>query len=228
MKYLEMNVSVEPEIAGQADYQIQINKTGLNQDERFSKFLDFFRYSNQEFWANQKQILDFNVPIVSAKLAKKAKLTDFMTYTQNITFLNNIYSQKFIDIINAFNPAEYKSFEVQIENASSKYHFVFFQTVDFDEINFEQSDLTTGHKLRNNLEYFEAKSFDDYLKIREIHPLLSFDKISVPVKYSNLDIIKTRCSPLAFYSERLIDALLDFGVTGLEPKYNNSKKLIFY
>ena len=59
-------------------------------------------------------------------------------------------------------------------------------------------------------------------------PLIKFKKISIPKSYSNLDVIRIRPTVAPFYSEKLIDTLLDFGISGLEPKYKNSITLDLY
>jgi hypothetical protein len=230
MKYYQIDVSCEPKIIGVNNgiYQIKIDKNIMQEDERFSEFLDFFSYDNKDFWQNQNTILNFKIPEIHGKLLKKAKLTDIMGYTESITFLNNVYSQKFIDILNIFNIEEYSLFKIDIENIASNYYFMFIKTIDFDEINFQKSVLYTGHKTLNNVQYFQTENYDDYLKTRQIQPLLRFEKISIPKKYSNLDVIETRCSANPYYSEKLIDALLDFGITGLDVKYNSAPELNFY
>jgi hypothetical protein len=230
MKYYQVDISCEPKIIGVNNgiYQIKIDKNTMQEDERFFEFLDFFSYDNKGFWQNQNTIFNFKIPEIQGKLLKKAKLTDIMGYTEGITFLNNVYSQKFIDILNDFYIEKSSLFKVDIENINSNYYFMFNRTIDFDEINFQKSVLYTGHKVLNNVQYFETENYDDYLKTRDINPLLRFEKISIPKKYSNLDIIETRCSANPYYSEKLIDALLDFGITGLDIKYNGTQKLNFY
>lgn len=230
MKYYQIGMTAEPKVMGVTNgiHQIEINKKAMHQDDVFKEFLNFFSTHNTEFWKKQEEIRNIKIPVIKAKLLKKAKVTDIMGYTENISFLNNVYSEKYINILNAFNIGNSTTFEVAIENVSKKYYMLYIETIPYEEINFEKSILYTGYKPRNfKVEYHKINNYEEFREFIKRIPVFNFEKISIPEKYQGRDIISVQASSLPFYSERLIDFLLDCGVTNFEPSYNNSIELGF-
>ncbi|KFF13762.1 hypothetical protein [Flavobacterium hydatis] len=118
MKYYQIGITADPKIVGVKNgiYQVEINENAIEKDEKFRFFLDFFDYENSHFWKRQDEVNSIKIPSVPAKLLKNAILTDIMGYTPNITFLNELYSDKFINILKEFNIGRYTTFEVKIAN----------------------------------------------------------------------------------------------------------------
>ncbi len=228
MKYYQVGLTADPKIVGVKDgiYQVEIDKSFIEKQEEFKKFKEFFDYSNNNFWERQNEIENFKIPPIKGKLLKKAKITDIMGYTPSITFLNEIFSDKFLNIIKTFNTGNYSSFDVAIEGVNDIFHLLFFETIQSKDINFEHSFIFTGHKALNNIKYFHFLSFSEYWEFLQKNPMARFEKIAIPEKYFGRDIIKIQ-GPLPFYSDRLIDFLLDCGITNLEPNYTNSIDLEF-
>lgn len=230
MKYYQIDVCAEPKIIGVTNgvHQIEIEKRKMLQDERFRDFLVFFSYHNKDFWKTQDVIKTFTIPAINAKLLEKAKITDIMGYTENISFLNNVYSEKYIGILRAFNIGDHTTFEVLIENVFEKYYMLFVETIVSEKINFEKSLIYTGYKPRNfNIKYYKVNSHEAYIEFLKEIPIHNFEKISISKEYLGKDIIDIQVTPLPFYSEKLIDFLLDCGITGLQVDYNNSIQLEF-
>lgn len=230
MKYHQISLTAEPKIMGVSNgiHQIEINRKEMIEQPEFKDFLDFFRYKNSEFWERQGEIKDFKIPPIHAKPLKKAKITDLMGYTQNITFLDFVFSKKFVDIIKSFKIGNHWTFQVDIEGVNEPYYLLFIETIGFEKINFSKSILSTGSRFNNSIENHLVNTYSDYRALQQIHPLIAFQKISIPAEYQNTDIITTRASSLSFYSERLVDFLLDCGITNFQPRYNSSIQLDFY
>lgn len=226
MKYYQVGLDVEATGVKDGLYQIDINLSQLEKDERFNRFFKIFSPKSTDFWYNQDKIQDVKIPVINARLLKKANITDVMGYTQNISFLNLVYSEKYINILKKFNIGNYVAFEVGIENIIGKYYLLFVETILSKDIVFEHSIVYTGHQVLNNIEYFTFSNYDEYWEFLQKNPLARFTKISISKKYLERDIIKIQ-GPLPFYSERLIDFLLDCGITGLHISYNNSIQLEF-
>lgn len=229
MKYYQVGVSSEPEIIGVQNgiYQVKIDIKAMRENPEYEFFFNFFSSKNVDFWKNQQKVHDFNLPIVSGRLVKNAKRTDVMGYTPSVDFLHNIYSLKFIRIISSFNLGLYSTFELDIEDSDEKYFFLFLSTIQSEEIDYEKSLVITGHKVLNNVKYHNIKNREEYKQFKLNNPLGGFEKIAIDKKYSALDIIAIQPTVAPFYSERLIDFLLDCGITGLEVGYNNSIQLDF-
>jgi hypothetical protein len=231
MKYYQIEVSAEPKIIGVNNgvHQIEIEKKAMQKDIAFKEFLDFFSTQNTDFWRNQDKIKNLKIPVIKAKLLKKAKVTDIMGYTENISFLYNVYSEKYINILKAFNSGNFSSFEINIENVIGKYYIMFVETVPLEEINYDKSVLYSGFKPRNyNVKYYKVNSYKEYKVFMIQTPIHDFEKISISKEHLGKDVIKVQASSKLFYSEKLIDFLLNCGITGLQVSYNNSIELDFY
>ncbi len=228
MKYYQIGLDVE--VTGVSDglYQIDIYKNLLLQDSDYNFFLNFFNTQNILFWEKQDEIKDIKIPIIKAKLLNKASITDIMGYTQNISFLHNVFSEKYINIISAFNIGEYTTFEVAIENVTEKYYLLFIKTITGDEINYDKSKVITGYQITNNLKYHTINNRQEYKDFLQKNPLGRFEKISISKEHLGKDIICVQSAVKPFYSEKLIDFLIDCNITGLDVRYNNSIELDFY
>lgn len=229
MKYYQIGMTAEPKIMGVANgiHQIEIEKKEMLNDLAYEDFLDFFSTKNINFWKRQNEIKNFKIPVINAKLLKKAKVTDIMGYTENISFLNFVYSEKYISILKAFNLGEYSTFEVAIENVLEKYYMLFVETISLDKINFKNSLVISGHKATNNIKYHSVNNLDEYIEFRQKNILGGFEKLAISKENLGKDIICVQATPKPFYSEKLIDFLLDTGITNFEPSYNNSIQLEF-
>lgn len=227
MKYFQVNLDVEVTGVKDGINQIEIDKKSMLEKKDFDEFLDFFSTKNIDFWYSQNKIQFLQIPLIRAKLLKNAKITDIMGYTPNVSFLNYLYSEKYINIIKAFITGNYATFEVSIENVLERYFMLFFDTICLEEINYEKSTVVTGYKISNNIKYHEVNNVLEYIEFRQKNVLGRFEKLAISKEHYGKDIISTQATSGNFYSERLIDFLLDCGITGLHVKYNNSVELVF-
>ncbi|MBS7788312.1 hypothetical protein KIH23_13470 [Flavobacterium sp. CYK-55] len=225
MKYYQVRLDVE--VTGVQDglYQIEIDKLKMQNNIDSQKFLSFFNYKNSNIWNEQDKIYKFAIPSITAKLLKKATITDVMGYTPSISFLNLAFSKKFIDIIKTFNIGQHNVFEIIIEKIPVKYYLMFIETIRLDEIKYEKSKVVTGFRI---LTHHNIKSIEEYRDFNEKNPVHRFEKISISEKHFGKDIIKIQGAGEPFYSEKLIDFLLDCKITGMKVAYNNSTELDFY
>ena len=123
MKYYQVGVSSEPKIIGVKNgiHQVQIDKEEMIRNFSFKEFLDFFRSQNSTFFENQEIIKEFKIPAIKAEMLVRAKRTDIMGYTPNVSFLNRLYSAKYIDILKKFNVGNYTTFKVNIDGVEEIY-----------------------------------------------------------------------------------------------------------
>lgn len=229
MKYYQISVSTEPKIIGVRNgiYQIEIDEKSVLENDNYIEFKQHFSRKNIDFWNVQDKVHQLFPPMLNGTLVKKAIVTDIMGYAPAYRFLDYIYSDKFINIIKVFNIGDYKTFDLNISGVLEKYNFLFLETVTNNQINFEQSSIITGHKVYNDVKRHQIRNEEEYGAFLQQSPLGSFEKIAIPSHYSGKDIISIQAIPNKFYSEKLIDFLLDCGVTGLQIGYNNSVQLEF-
>lgn len=228
-KYYQISVSPEPKIIGVKNgvYQVEINHNSLNEDTKYNKFINWFDYKNKKFWSDQGNVKQLDDPCIKGKMLKNALLTDIMGYAPEYHGLHDIYSETYINIIKTFDLSEYSLFDFDIENVLEKYYLMFVKTIPTSEIIFSNSIIYTGHKMMNNLKYHPLNSYQNYRDFKEVLPLARFEKIAIPKNYYGKDILAIQPSSKLFYSEKLIDFLLDCGITGLQVSHNNSIQLEF-
>lgn len=231
MKYYQVSVSPEPKIIGVTNgvYQLEIDENAISKnDERFINFKNWFNYKNENFWSSQESIKSLESPIIKGKMLTKAKITDIMGYAPEYHGLHNVYSEKYIEILRTHSIFDYSIFDFEIENVIEKYYLMFIKTITTSEIDFNKSVLYTGHKVMNNLRYFSVENYDEFLKLLKKEPLIRYEKIAISSKFYGRDIISVQSTAEHFYSERLINFLLDFDIKGLVVNYKNSIQLEFF
>lgn len=229
MKYYQVSISAEPEIIGVNNgiYQLEVDEKAIEYSKDYDEFKAHFNYNNKEFWNNQNKVKTLTPPTIKGKMLKKAKVTDIMGYAPEFSFLSNIYSEKYISILKSFNINAYTIFDFEIENIIEKYYLMFIETIILEEVNFNKSIVTTGYKVTNNLRYHIVNNLSEYKEFRQKNVISTFEKLAIPKKYCGRDVIETQAAVHPFYSEKLIDFLLDCGITGLQVSYNNSIELDF-
>lgn len=229
MKYCQIYRTAEPKIVGvkTGASQVELRLNNILQNEEYINFNNHFSGYNKDFFQNQDRIENLNPPIFNGVLRKNAKITDLMEYGPKFTNLNNLYSQKYINVIKSFNTGDYSLFDFEIENVKEKYYLMFIKTISTPEVIFDKSVMYIGHKILNNLKYFSVVNYEDFLQLVEKEPLIRYEKVAISKEYYGRDIISVQATGGHFYSERLIDFLLDCGITGLQVSYNNSIQLEF-
>lgn len=229
MKYFQIDRTSEIKVIGRKDGMSQVERIEDNSDEtqNYIDFKNHFSGYNQEFWHTQDKAFRLEPPVIKGRMRKNAKVTDIMWYGSVFDFLNHIYSEKYINIIKAFDIGNYKTFDFEIENIPERYYLMFIETIILEEIDFDKSILTTGYKITNNLKYHTVNNLLGYKEFKQKNVISTFEKLAIPKKYFARDIIETQATVHPFYSERLIDFLLDCGITGLQVSYNNSIELDF-
>jgi len=229
MKYYQISASPDHKIIGVKNgiYQVEIDENSVVKMDNYLEFRQHFSRKNQNFWNEQEKIYRLFPPALHGKMLKNAKVTDVMGYAPGYRFLDYIYSDRFIDIFKVFNHGNYKTFDINLRGVGEKYNFLFLETIINEEINFEQSSIITGHKALNDVKHHQVRNKDEYYSFLQQNPLGKFEKIAIPRQYFEKDIISIQAIPNKFYSEKLVDFLLDCDITGLQIGYNNSVQLEF-
>lgn len=227
MRYFQISLDVELTGVKNGLHQIDINKSSLEKDERFKLFFETFDLRNVDFWNNQQKLKDIKIPVIKAKLLKKAKLTDIMGYTQNISYLYLVYSKKFIDIIKLFNLGNYYTFEMEIDSIEEKFYLIFFETIILHNVYFEKSLIFKGLNKKTYVDFENINNYKEYYEFTNINPIHNYKKIAISKEHYGKDIIKIQATSKLFYSEKLLNFLLDSGITGIKIDIKNSIQLEF-
>lgn len=229
MRYCQIYRTADAKIVGvkTGASQVELKVDDIPQEQEYFNFNNYFNGYNKEFFQNQDKIKHFSPPIFKGILRKNAKVTDLMKYGPIFSYLPNMYSQQYINIIQTFNIGDYSLFDFEVSNVEGKFYLMFVNTISTSEVNFEKSIIYTGHKVLNNVKYYSVNNYDEFLTLLEKEPLATYEKVAISKEYYGRDIISVQATGGHFYSERLIDFLLDCGITGLQVSYNNSIQLEF-
>lgn len=229
MKYYQVSVSAEPKIIGVKNgvCQFKIDYEMISTESVFQTFFNFFNYSNKAIWKNQYDIQNLEIPKMTGEMLNKAKVTDIMGYTPSISFLNEAFSCKYLSILKKYNINILGAFEIKIKDVLDNYFLLFFKTVVLDEIDYENSIVMTGHPVLNDVKYHQVDNALNYVDFKEKNPTSSFKRVCIPKKYFGEDIIKIQSLAYPFYSEKLIDELVEKNIKGLEINLENSVELVF-
>lgn len=229
MKYYQISRSSEPKVIGikTGTSQVELIENDIEKNQAYIDFKNHFSGYNQEFWHTQDKVFRLEPPCIIGEMRKNAKVTDIMQYGQVYRYLFEIYSEKYINIVKSFNIGNYKTFDFEIKNIPERYYLMFIETIILEEIDFDKSIVTTGYKVTNNLKYHTVNNIFEYKEFRQENVISSFEKLAISKGYFGKDIINIQGIFHPFYSEKLIDFLLDCGITGLQISYNNSIQLEF-
>lgn len=231
MKYYRVAMSCEPKIIGVNNgiYQMELDKKNMDtSSEEYQKFIEWFNYDNPDYWTKQEVVQTLKSPVIKSTLLKKAKITDLMSYAPEYHCLHYIYSEKFINILKAFNIGDYSLFDFEIKDVPEKYYLMFIKNVTLPELIYDKCVIYSGHPVLNNVRYYPVNNYQDYLDLNKNEELLNdFEKIAISKEHYGKDIIEIQAGGYPYYSEKLIDFLLDCGITGLDVKYNSNVKLEF-
>jgi hypothetical protein len=229
MKYYQISRSAEPKVIGikTGASQVELVENDIENNQAYIDFKNHFSGYNQEFWYTQDKVFVLNPPLIKGRMRKNAKVTDIMQYGQVYRYLFEMYSEKYINIVKSFNIGNYRTFDFEIENVPERYYLMFIETIILEKIDFDKSIVTTGYKVTNNLKYHTVNNLIEYKEFRQENVISSFEKLAISKGYFGKDIINVQGIVHPFYSEKLIDFLLDCGITGLQVHYNNSIQLEF-
>lgn len=223
MDYYTISLSAEPDIIGVNNgiFQVEIDDNLMKNDPIYTELLSKLHITNKiNYEDSYKYIQEIENFTFYAKKLRKAKLTDIIGYSPFLYLFKNAYSKEFIKIISDFNIGDYKDFELIIKNEKEKYFLRSFKRIrnteiDFSETYFDRRPWYTDLFKLNNPEEV-SKDYSAHVKI-----------LTLPKKYSDLDIISTQINHELFFSSRLVDCLMMNNITGLNIRDKNKVKLTF-
>jgi len=202
----------EPEILGIKDglSQAVVDEQGFNDKDNYKIFKDNFACLTP---IADAEILRLNFSMECVKMKRKAKLTDFLWFSP---MSYNLISPRVEKILSEFKLDTYKYFDATVtENEiKHKYKFMHMASSDLANINFVNSEFETGNKY-DGYKRVGAKSFED---LRNLKSLFYTRKIAFKDIESTFDMFQTRMVPEYIISQRLRDAFIDQGVTGIKLK----------
>jgi len=208
--YKSISPSSDPKEIGinNGIYQVELleKKSFVSNDEK-KYYQEYFNGNVKSFLLdNFKNIKKSKLSLLTYYPLKKAKETDFISFSPNELGLNFIVSQKVIDIFESFNLSDFIKIPSKIEGFINNYYTIGFPITNYKDLDFSKSvfcDYQGNQKLINTYEEYDEKRYD--LKIKKLKLI---NKINSNIIYSQIDGL--------FFSIELIEKLGQHNITGFQ------------
>ncbi|MWW26845.1 hypothetical protein [Algibacter lectus] len=214
--YYKVKISSDPKIIGVNNgvYQVEIKpKTSFEGKIEEKKFDDYFDKPLSYFRSNKYKPIDKKeVKTITFIPLKKAKETDFVSYSPNVNAMLGLFSDNLMTIISEFKLPSLIKIDALIKGFKKKYFFVGLPILDMGIIDFSNSTfsvLKSGEilSLNNKEEYIEKVIINDLYRSSK---LMLKENIDFDMFYLQSEGL--------FFSKNLISKLEKEGITGLEIK----------
>jgi hypothetical protein len=173
--------SAEPKTIGVRDglHQVEITRSSIEDLEFLTK--------------NGINLKNKRNPIIKGTLRKNAIITDIMLFSHWIQDIKYIVSEKFVECLKVFEESKkYHLFKIEIEEVNENFYLLQVPMIKSVEINFLESDL---YRMRDSLKLtrdrIHVKNYEEYIKLIN-EGMYNFNKICIPVKYSNRCILNVQ------------------------------------
>ncbi|BFM44106.1 hypothetical protein CFS9_27470 [Flavobacterium sp. CFS9] len=208
--YKNIRTESDPKIIGVNNgvYQVELNdrKSFVNKEEK-KNYENYFDGNFNSFSIdNFKNIEKNKVTILTYFPLKKAKETDFVSFSPNEMGLNFIISQKVLDIFESFNLCEFIKIPTKIEGFKNNFYTIGFPITNYDFLDFPESfflDSLGNRNLIESYEEYDVKRYD--IKVK---------KLKLRRKTSS-NIIYSQIKGL-FFSNELVEKLRQEDVVGFQ------------
>ncbi|TPE45831.1 hypothetical protein [Pontibacter mangrovi] len=214
MHYNILRISSDPKVIGVNNgiYQIELDKSCFSNIKEYEKFiLEFPEDSNVD--------INYPRPLIY-RVLKKAKLTDFMGYSQSLIGVPFVLSGKAVRIFNDFSLKEHSLIEIEFkENKDNSYYLFRYPFTENSTINFEKSVFYTQRPGQDKV-YHKIHSEDDFKVFWKQNALWRAEKFVLEESEANYDCIRLRIGGV-FISDKLQKAIEAAGLIGQNiPKTN--------
>ena len=202
----------EPEILGIKDglSQAVVDEQGFSDKGNYKIFKDNFACLTP---IADTEILRLHFSLECVKMKQKAKLTDFLWFSP---MSYSLISPKAEKVMSEFKLDAHKYFDATVNENEVRHKYKFMHMTRFElmNINFVNSEFVTGNKY-DGYKKVDAKSIEDLDNLKDFYYTR---KIVFRNMERTFDMFKTRLLPQSIISQRLCDAFIDQGITGMKFK----------
>ncbi len=218
--FKQISYNPEPSVIGVNNgiYQLEFKERDLKKNFNYEEIEQILMTFDI---AGLNKIKELPIEHLKGTLLKKAKVTDLMVFSPHLLGHKYLISQKVVDCLKEMVATrEYHLRKVEIEAVKENYYLLFVPMILTNEIDFTQARIFPEREyLSESRTYFEIDSYAEYQNLLDENPLVSFEKICLPKKYQNQDIISVQGAVDLFFSEQLIECLQEAEVTNFRiPK----------
>lgn len=213
--FKQIGHSAEPKIIGVTNGVTQLN-IDINSLDGISHIL--IDSTIKDFLLNQHLIPRMNLPEIKGTLLNKAKLTDIMVFSPYMFGIKYVVSEKFVNCLSELNVSdkEYHLFPISIKDVVEKYYLFFVPYISNREVNFSKSLLYPDNEICDDQKsYFKINSYQEYCELNERNPMISFEKLTLPSKYKERDIISLQGVVNIYFSQELFESMRANNISSL-------------
>lgn len=214
--------SAEPKVIGTSNgiSQIEFFDKDLEEHPDFAKLYRlFFFHKGQEIQEYNKELQELRVLPLKGELVAGAKITDLMGFSPYFFGSDYIISGRVVDILLDFrlDKSEITLLPVELYNEEGEYFLLSVPMVQHEEIIFEESLLyPSRQEISEKRDYFAISSFKEYKENLGRSIFMNFEKVVLPEQYEQKDIIKIQGIASLFFSDALIEACQNKGLTSFQ------------
>ncbi|GGK86006.1 hypothetical protein ACD591_17845 [Rufibacter glacialis] len=220
MNHNILRVSSEPKVIGVNNgiYQIELDK---------SCFSDYKELERFKLGFPEDSTIDLNYPQpLIYKVLKKAKLTDFMGYSQYLKGVPFVLSGKAVNVFKEFSLKEHSLIEITLrENQDVCYYLFRYPFTENSKINFEESVFYTQIPGQDKV-YHKIHDEDEFRAFWKQNALWKAEKFVLDEAEAKYDCIRLRIGGV-FISERLQKAIETSNLIGQNIPRTNAPFITF-
>ncbi|MFW0739747.1 hypothetical protein [Flavobacterium sp. T12S277] len=214
--YKNVSTSSDPKEIGVNNgiYQVELleKKSFVSNDEK-KYYKEYFNGNVKNFLLeNFENIKKDKVSLLTYFPLKKAKETDFISFSPDEMGLNFIVSQRIVDIFESFDVFEFVKIPTKIEGFKDDYYTVGFPMIEIQKIDFKKSIFidwkNKGNILVHSYEEFMYQKFET--RALRTQKLFLTEKLKSEILYIQTEGL--------FFSDKLIAKLEDENVTGFQVR----------
>ena len=195
-----LRVSSEPKVIGVNNgiYQIELDKSCFSDGKEFERFVLGFQ-------EDTTISINYPQPLIY-KVLKKAKLTDFMGYSQYLKGIPFVLSAKAVNVFKDFTLKEHSLIEITLrENKDASYYLFRYPFTENSKIKFEKSVFYTQIPGQEKV-YHKIHNENEFMAFWNQNALWKAEKFVLDEPEANYDCIRLRIGGV-FISERLQKAI---------------------
>lgn len=209
--FRHVTYNASPEVIGVSNgvYQVEFKENVLKKNKNYEELEEVLMVSFEKFMINQESIIDMPIKYLEGVLEKNAKLTDFMVFSPFLFGYIYMISQKVANCLkDIVSQKEYHLKSASIKDVNAVYYLLFIPNIPTSEFNFEEVLIYKDREAsKGEKRYFTVNSAEEFKEFQAKNPLISFDRVGLPIKYADRNILHLPAAGKLFFSMKLIDSL---------------------
>ena len=216
-KFYKIRKSWEPRVIGVKDgmAQAELIKDKFQNKSNYTDYSDYFLNFDRDNYLSITKFPSFRINLEYLELRRDAKLTDFVWFAPGISH-NVLISKKVQELLKKFTIPPYELYNASLHDGAkiiSDYKFFYCPSFNFDVVEFNLSQFSTGSKKLGKTEV----KINSQEELRSFNKPLNRDKIVLKQGFnSQLDYFDLLILSEQVISEDMYNEFQKLKISGLE------------